>query len=135
MSWVNKVFLLGNLTRDPVYRKTSTGKSKVEVSIAINETYSGSHVDNVCFVDLEMWERIAENCAAYCGRGDPVLIEGKMRQNKWHTADGHERSKIVVLVDNIQFMKERPKRDPEQMNDNINAEIPADLETEEPLPF
>ena len=108
MANVNKVFLLGNLTRDPDVRSTPSGTSVCTLGMAMNRRYTtsqGEDREETCFVDVETWGRQAENCGKYLQKGRPVLVEGRLKQDQWQDkSTGETRSKIKVRAENVQFL-------------------------------
>ncbi|MBN1268003.1 MAG: single-stranded DNA-binding protein, partial [Kiritimatiellae bacterium] len=97
MSSMNKVFVMGNLTRDPELRQTPSGAAVVELGVAVNEDYrnkAGEIVKSVCFVDVVAWNRQAETCAQYLHKGSGVLVEGKLQQDHWETPEGQKKSRM-----------------------------------------
>lgn len=107
MASLNKVFLIGNLTRDVDLKYTSSGKAVANFGIAINRTYTdanGEKVDDTCFVDIVAWDRLAEVCADYLSKGRPVFIDGRLQYRSWEAEDGGKKSKLEVVAQNIQFL-------------------------------
>jgi len=103
---LNKVFLLGNLTRDPEVKYTPKGTAVCDLGLAINDSYKaqdGSIKETVTFVDIEVWGRTAENCKQYLSKGRPVFIEGQLRLDQWEQ-DGQKRSKMKVRAMSVQFL-------------------------------
>ena len=98
----NKVILMGNLTRDPELKQTQSGKSVCEFTLAVNEKYGGN--ESTTFISCTAWERTAETICQYLTKGRCILIEGKLRQDKYTTKDGQERSKTKVNVFAFQFV-------------------------------
>ena len=106
MASLNKVFLMGNLTRDPELRYTPNGTPLCEFGLAINRTYKtreGEQRDETCFVDVTMWGRRAVVISEYFTKGRPIFIEGRLKLDQWETADGR-RSKLTVVADNFEFI-------------------------------
>ena len=109
---LNKVFLVGNLTRDPELRYTSGGRAVADLGLAVNDDYvrtDGSRVERVCFVDVTVWGRSAETSCEYLSKGRPVLIEGRLRLDTWETNDGQKRSKLCVTAERVQFLGGPPR--------------------------
>ncbi len=107
MSSVNRVFLLGNLTRDPDLRQTPSGISVADLGVAVNDKYrskAGELVETTCFVDVVAWGRQAETCAQFLSKGTPVMVEGRLQLDKWETEKGDKRSRIRVKADRVQFL-------------------------------
>jgi single-strand DNA-binding protein len=107
----NRVLLMGNLTADPELRYTQDGTPVCSFTVAINETYktpSGEKKENVIFVPITIWRKQAETCAEYLKKGRPVLIEGKLKMNKWTSKEGEKRSKMEVVAQRAQFLGGAP---------------------------
>ena len=107
MASMNRVFLAGNLTRDPVLRKTSSGTAVADLGLAVTETYNnkeGQQVESTCFADVVVWGRQAEICQEYLGKGSPVLIEGRLETDSWQTDKGEKRSRLQIRADRVQFL-------------------------------
>jgi single-strand DNA-binding protein len=112
MPSLNKVFLAGNLTRDPEVRYTPSGSAVADMNMAINRVYtsaSGEQKEDTCFVSVVAWGRQAEMCGEYLSRGSPVLVEGSLQFDQWQTEAGEKRSRLRVKADRVQFLG-RPKK-------------------------
>jgi len=109
---LNKVLLMGNLTRDPEVKYTPKGTAVCDLGIAINDSYKaqdGTIKETVTFVDVEVWGRTAENCKQYLTKGRPVFVEGQLRLDQWEQ-DGQKRSKMKVRAISVQFLGGAPGR-------------------------
>jgi single-strand DNA-binding protein len=109
---LNRVFLIGNLTRDPELRYTPGGSAVCEFSIGVNRKWkdqkSGEMKDEVAFIDIVTWTRTAELCAEYLKKGRAVFVEGRLTQDRWEdTKTGQKRSKIRVTAERVQFLGPR----------------------------
>ncbi|MFT5240144.1 MAG: single-strand DNA-binding protein [Candidatus Promineifilaceae bacterium] len=107
MASLNKVLLIGNLTRDPEVRYIPSGTAVAELGLAVNESFrnkEGQEVESTVFVDVVVWARQAETCAEYLSKGSPVFIEGRMQLDQWESKEGEKRSKIRVRADRVQFL-------------------------------
>jgi single-strand DNA-binding protein len=107
MGTMNRVFLMGNLTRAPELRKTPTGIAVSDLGLAVNEKYrskSGEMVESVCFADVVVWGQQAETCGQYLGKGSPVMVEGRLQLDQWKTDSGENRSRLRVRADRVQFL-------------------------------
>ena len=107
---VNKVFLMGNLTRDVQLKHTANNTAIANFGIAVNRRYRNSNGENqeeTTFVDCEAWARTAETMAKYLTKGRPVFVEGRLRLNEWQDRDGNKRSKLLVVVDTFTFVDSR----------------------------
>lgn len=100
---LNKVMLMGNITRDPELRSTSGGTSVCEFGIAINRRRKGSEKET-CFVDVTAWGRQAEVIAEHLSKGRPIFIEGRLQLDQWTTQDGSRRSKLKVVLESFEFL-------------------------------
>jgi single-strand DNA-binding protein len=112
MASVNKVLLLGNLTRDPELRYTPQGAAVCEFSLALNRAYTnkqtGQRVEEVSFVDIVAWARTAELCAEYLKKGRQVFVEGRLTQDRWESPEGKKMSKLRVTAEAVTFLGGRP---------------------------
>ncbi|MEK7776777.1 MAG: single-stranded DNA-binding protein, partial [Planctomycetota bacterium] len=107
MASLNKVFLMGNLTRDPELRYTPAGLAVASFGIATNRVWtakSGEQKEDVCYVDISIFGRRAEVVGEYFSKGNPIFIEGLLQLNQWETKDGQKRSALRVVADNFQFI-------------------------------
>jgi single-strand DNA-binding protein len=104
---LNKVLLMGNLTRDPEVRYTPKGTAVGDLAIAINDSYKaqdGTVKETVTYVDIEVWGRQAETCKQYLTKGRPVFVEGQLRLDQWETPQGEKKSRLRVRADRVQFL-------------------------------
>ncbi len=112
MANVNKVILIGNVTRDPEVKFTSKGSAVTDVSLAINRNYTldnGEKREEVTYVDVELWGRLAEIAGEYAKKGRPVYIEGRLRLDSWEDkASGQKRSRLKVVGESLQLLGGRP---------------------------
>jgi single-strand DNA-binding protein len=106
MASFNRVILVGNLTRDPELRYIQSGMAVTDIGLAVNDrrkTPSGDWVDEATFVDVTLWGRTAEVVCEYCGKGKPLLVEGRLKYDTWEK-DGQKRSKLSVVGERIQLL-------------------------------
>ncbi len=108
MPSLNKVLLMGNLTRDPELRVTPKGTSICQFSLAINRQFkmeSGETREEVTYVDIEAWGKQGETIAKYCTKGRPLYVEGRLRLDQWEDKNTKEkRSRMKVVLDQFQFL-------------------------------
>ena len=107
MASLNKVILLGNLTRDPELRYAPNGTAVARFGLAVNTQRTGQGEDRkeeVCFVDIVAFGRQAETASEYLSKGRPALVEGRLQWRSWEGQDGQKRSKHEVIAERIQFM-------------------------------
>ena len=112
MASFNKVILLGNLTRDPEVRYTPKGSAVCDLGLAVNRSYtldSGEKREEVTFVDVVLWARLAEIAGEYLKKGRPVFIEGRLQLDTWDDKQsGQKRSKLRVIGETMQLLGGRP---------------------------
>ena len=112
---INKAIISGNLTRDPELRQTQSGMAVMSMGVAVNDRrknqQTGEWEDRPNFIDCTMMGSRAQSIAPYLSKGTKVAIEGKLRWSQWEK-DGQKRSKIEVVVDEIEFMSSRQVASP-----------------------
>ena len=108
MANLNKVMLIGNLTRDPELRVTPKGTAICTFSLAVNRKFkdeSGGEREEVTYVDIEAWGKSGENISKYCTKGRPLFVEGRLRLDQWEDKTTKEkRSRMKVVCENFQFL-------------------------------
>lgn len=106
MASLNKVFLIGRLTRDPEMRYTPSGAAVAEFGFAVNRYYivNGERREDTCFLDVSAWGRLGETVRNYLRKGRQAFIEGHLTYSEWQTQEGQKRSKIRVVADTVQFL-------------------------------
>ena len=106
MASLNKVILLGNLTRDPELRYTPNGTPVSTCGLAVNRRYRQGEEwrDDVCYVDIVTFGRQAETVGEYLNKGNLAMVEGRLQWRSWETEDGQKRSKHEVVANNVQFL-------------------------------
>ncbi len=129
MATLNKVFLIGNLTRDPELRYIPSGTAVATFTIAVNRVYlnqAGEKKEQTSFVRVVVWGRRAEVCGEYLSKGSPVFVEGRLQSRSWEAQDGQKRSTIEIVADNVQFLRGGDKTSPAQAKE---AAAPEEVET------
>lgn len=108
MASYNKVMLMGNLTRDPEVRYTPKGSAVADLAIAVNRVYTadnGEKREEVTYVDVVLWARLAELAGQYLTKGRPVFIEGRLQMDSWEDKQtGQKRSRLRVVGEVMQFL-------------------------------
>lgn len=108
MASLNKVMLMGNLTRDPEIRTTPGGLKIAKFGLAVNRRYrtrdSSELKEETTFVDIDAFGQQAEVIEQYCRKGSPLFVEGRLRLDQWKTQNGENRSKLGVVLENFQFL-------------------------------
>ncbi len=113
MASFNKVILLGNLTRDPELRYTNSGTAVCEFGLAVNRRFGNdTSRDEVCFVDIIVWDKQAESTGRILQKGAPALIEGRLQLDQWEDRETRQkRSRLRVVAERVQFVGGRNDRD------------------------
>ena len=117
MANLNKVFLMGNLTRPPELRYTPSGTAVADLRLAVNRNYTtqgGEKREETCFLTVVVWGKQAESCGEYLDKGSPILVEGRLQTRDWETKDGQKRNVVEVVAERVQFMgrSKAPSRTP-----------------------
>lgn len=116
MANLNKIMLIGNLTRDPELRYTPKGVAVAEIGIAIDRKWKdseGNDQKETTFVDVTLWKRTAENADKYLSKGSPVYVEGRLHLDTWEDREtGKKRSKLKVVGEHVQFLPDRNQTQP-----------------------
>jgi len=108
MASLNKVMLIGNLTRDPEVRFTPKGTAVCDMALAVNRRYlsdTGERVEEVTYLDIVLWNKQAELAGQYLAKGRSVFIEGRLQMDSWEDkATGQKRTKVRIVCENMQFL-------------------------------
>lgn len=115
---INRVAITGNLTRDPEGRETAGGTRVLSFSVAVNDRRRNPQTqeweDYPNYVDCTMFGPRAEAVSKYLSKGSKVAVEGRLHQSRWEDRDGRKRSKLEVIVDEVEFMSRREQAAPQQ---------------------
>ena len=114
MANLNRVFLMGNLTRDPELRYTPNGTAVSNLRIAVNrkfKTQSGETKEETAFVTVVAWGKQAETCTQFLAKGRPIFVEGRLQTRSWETQDGQKRNVLEVRASRVQFLGRREAQD------------------------
>jgi len=105
---LNSVNIMGNLTRDPEMKYIPSGKAVCSLSIANNRVYTknGEKVTEVSYFDVEVWGIAAENCSKYLLKGSGVIVEGRLRQDRWEK-DGKTQSRVRITANAVHFLPKK----------------------------
>jgi single-strand DNA-binding protein len=108
MASYNRIIMIGNLTRDPEYRQLPSGQAVCRFSLASNRSFknkqTGTMVQEVCFIDVDVWGPQAESCNQYLQKGRSALIEGRLKFDSWQDTDGNRKSKHSIVADRVTFL-------------------------------
>lgn len=156
MASLNKVLLIGNLTRDPEVRMMSSGRPVCNFGIALNRSYKdseGNKREEVTFVDVECFGPRAEAVGRFFSKGRPIFIEGRLKLDQWESKEGEKRSAIRVVLDNFEFVDSgksdgssspndsisQPTRAPDALESSVSSpkedSPPTDPDLDEDVPF
>ena len=127
MASYNKVILMGNLTRDPELRVTANGNSICKLGLATSRVYStkdGERREETTFVDIDAFGKQAEVISKYMRKGRPIMVEGRLKLDQWES-DGQKRSKLSVVLENVQFIGGREENDGGNTSGYENSSPPA----------
>ena len=112
MPEINYVIVAGNLTKDPIFRETTNKTPVVNFSLASNRGFkdsTNSWQEDVCYVGIVAWNKLAESCKERLKKGSAVLVDGELQSRTWKTDDGHNRSIVEIKARRIQFLNKRGK--------------------------
>ena len=108
MAGYNRIIMVGNLTRDPEYKQLASGQAVCRLGIASNRQFrnrqSGDMVQEVCYIDVDVWGPQADSCNKYLEKGRQVLIEGRIKFDTWQDQDGKNRNKHSIVADRVVFL-------------------------------
>jgi single-strand DNA-binding protein len=110
MASLNKVFLIGNLTRDPELRYTPQGRAVATLRLAANRNFrtkTGENKKDTCFINVITWGNLAEICNQYLQKGRSAFVEGRLQSRNWQDAQGNNRTSIEVIAERVQFLSPR----------------------------
>ena len=127
MANINRVVLVGNLTKDPELRPTS-GSSLCKLRIAVNtrrKDETGQWVDKPNYFDITVWGNQGERCAQYLSKGRPVAVDGRLEWREWETPEGNKRQAVDVVADSVQFLGSRGEGEGGGGGGYIPASAPA----------
>ena len=125
MPEINYVVVAGNLTKDPVFRQTTNHTPVVNFSLASNRKYKDSSnqwQEDVCYVGIVAWNKLAESCKERLKKGSAVLVDGELQSRSWKSDDGHNRSIVEIKARRIQFLNKRAK-----FTETDNGEVVEDV--------
>lgn len=129
MASLNKVLLIGNLTRDPEVRMMSSGRPVCNFGLALNRNYKdaeGNKKEEVTFVDVECFGPRAEAVGRFFSKGRPIFVEGRLKLDQWETKEGEKRSAIRVVLDNFEFVDAGKSNGPTATDQSASPVISTD---------
>ena len=131
---INRVVLVGRMTRDPELRRTNTGSAVTSFTLALNRNYNSADGVQADYIPCVIWNKAAENVEKYCAKGSLVGVEGRLRSRSYDNAQGQKVYVVEVVCDSVQFLETRAARERSQQptanhNDFFDAK-PMNLEKE-----
>jgi single-strand DNA-binding protein len=129
MPEINYVVVAGNLTKDPIFRQTTNNTPVVNFSIASNRKYKDSSnqwQEDVCYVGIVAWNKLAESCRDRLKKGSAVLVDGELQSRNWKSEEGHNRSIVEIKARRIQFLNKRIKPSNNGADDNEDVDSFSD---------
>ena len=108
---INRVVLVGNLTKDPELRHTPSGTAVCSLRLAVNtrrkDGATGEWTEKPNYFDITVWGNQGESCAQYLGKGRPVAVDGRLEWREWDAQDGTKRQAVEIIADSVQFLGSR----------------------------
>ena len=127
MATINRVVLMGNLTRDPELRSTPNGTSLCRLRVACSTSWrnkdTGEYDERPNYFDVTVFGASGEACARFLGKGKPVAVDGRLEWHEWTTAEGEQRQAVGILADSVQFLaaRQRPQDDEGELAEDSEA--------------
>ena len=131
---INNILIAGNLTGDPVLRETSNGTPVANFYIAANRKFkdnTGQWRENVCFVGVVAWYKLAESCFEYLKKGAAVMVEGELQSRNWKNEDGSNNNVVEIKARRIQFLNRQNKKDESFLFEPV-TEVTSEVESDIP---
>lgn len=131
---INRVVITGRLALEPLLNYTSSGTAVLKMRIASNKPYKSSDGEwkqEVCFLNIVTWSKLAENCGEYLSKGSAVYVEGRLKSQEWQDGEGKTRTSIEVHADSVQFLDKLSSSN----GDEQEEEGKGDGEKDDGLPF
>lgn len=106
---INRTICIGHLTADPEIKTLPSGQTVCTFSVALNESYKkgADVVEHVSYINCTAFGKLGETVTRYCQKGKQIAVEGRLRQERWQTQEGKSSSRVVVVVDSVQFLGAR----------------------------
>ena len=131
---LNKIFIMGRLTRDPELRRTTSGTAVTSFSLAVDRDFKGQNGEKETdFIDVVAWRNTAEFVAKYFGKGRAAVVEGRLQIRDWKDKDGSNRRSAEVVADNVYFADS--KRDDANNGASYSAQNFPEIDDEDDVPF
>lgn len=137
MANLNRVILIGNLTRDPEMRFTPSGTNVTNFGLAVNRRYTnkaGEKVDSADFFNIVCWGKLAELVSQNITKGTPVAVDGRLQYRAWEAADGQKRSTVEIVAENVQFLGKTSFGSEKGFEPDMGS-VENEIDLEEDIPF
>ena len=108
---INRVVLVGRMTRDPELRRTNTGAAVTSFTLALNRNYNSADGQQADYINCVVWNKVAENVERYCSKGSLVGVEGRLRSRSYDNAQGQKVYVVEVVCDSVQFLETKAARE------------------------
>ncbi len=146
----NRIIIIGNLTRDPEYKQQPSGQAVCRLSLASNRQFrnkqTSTMVQEVCYIDVNVWGPQADNCRQYLQKGRPVLVEGRLKFDTWKDAEGQQKQRHSIVADSVVFLGSgqraeadengiAPARSATKKNEGLGEDISGDALFKDEAPF
>lgn len=132
---LNRVVIIGRLTRDPELRYTPNGTASCTFTLAVERNFKNSNGEREAdFIPIVTWRQLAENCANYLKKGRLTAVEGRIQTRNYENNEGRRVYVTEVIADNVRFLESAKNEDRQQQNDDYSDGTPIDI-SEEDLPF
>jgi len=137
MAGYNRIIIVGNLTRDPDYKQLASGQAVCRLSLATNRQFKNKQtnamVQEVCYIDADVWGAQAESCRQFLQKGRPVLIEGRLKYDTWEV-EGQKRNKHSVVADRVIFLGAAGNDEVVEESDANGPRVPRDVQSFSTVP-
>ncbi|MGN1181509.1 MAG: single-stranded DNA-binding protein [Faecalibacillus sp.] len=117
---MNRVVMVGRMTRDPELRRTGSGAAVTSFTLALNRNYNSADGQQADYIPCVVWNKIAENVAQYCSKGSLVGVDGKLRSRSYDNAQGQRVYGVEVVCDSVQFLETRAQRERNAQQNHMN---------------
>ena len=138
MANINRVVLVGNLTRDPELRHTPSGTAVCKLRLAVNtrqkDGATGQWTDKPNYFDVTVWGAQGENCARFLSKGRPVAIDGRLEWREWQDKEGNKRQSVDIIADSVQFLGSREDGGNGGGRFTPQSDVPVDTSDLQPAP-
>jgi single-strand DNA-binding protein len=138
MPEINYVIVAGNLTKDPIFRQTTNNTPVVNFSIASNRKYKDSSnqwQEDVCYVGIVAWNKLAESCRERLKKGSAVLVDGELQSRSWKSEEGHNRSIVEIKARRIQFLNKRMRFNEGENGHSVDTDEAIEVFTDDSIDY